>query len=323
MRPREEQDLVTVRTGNSWTLGISITNIILDFRRPVIPLLARAGQADIDFLTVGDHVSFRNGLGLDGLIHATAILAAQDRLPVQIGVYVLALRHPVTVARQIADINRMTPGRLRLAVGAGGEDRHEYAVCGVDASHRGRRTDEALQALRPLLRGGEVSMDGKYLSFDDAVIQPAVWPELPVIIGGRSEAALRRTALYGDGWLGMWASPRRFSEAIQQIDDLAGAAGRPVPTWRHGMTVWCSIGPDRRREEERLGQLMTSRYGIPPERFARWCPAGPPQAIAEFLADYITAGCTDVGLVVASESPEEALSGAEHVRRELGSLLPA
>jgi alkanesulfonate monooxygenase SsuD/methylene tetrahydromethanopterin reductase-like flavin-dependent oxidoreductase (luciferase family) len=313
----------TLMSERRWSLGISATPVFLDESGPVGAALARAGTAEVDFLTVGDHVSFRGGMGLDGLIHATAMLTAQDRLPVQVGVYLLALRHPVPVARQIADINRISPGRLRLAVGIGGEDRHEFEVCGVDPATRGQRTDEALSSLRPLLRGAAVSLRGKHFTIDNAVIKPAVLPELPLVIGGRSEAALRRAAAHGDGWLGMWVSARRFAEAVRQIGALAAAGGRTVERWQHGMTVWCSVDDDRRRAVDRLANLMTGRYGMPFEKFARWCPAGPPAEVAEFLAAYIAAGCRHVSLAVAADSMDEGLSAAERVRQALQSLVPA
>ena len=116
-------------------------------------------EAGVDHLCVGDHVSFFVGAGSDGLITASALLAAQAELPVYVALYLLPLRHPVTVARQLATIAELTPGRLTLGVGIGGEDRHEVEICGVDPKTRGRRTDESLRVLRGLAEGivGDVS----------------------------------------------------------------------------------------------------------------------------------------------------------------------
>ena len=101
--------------------------------------LARAEQAGIDHICCGDHVSFFGGLGFDGLVQATALAMLHPTLPVYTGVYLLPLRHPVLVARQLADIARLAPGRLIFGVGIGGEDRHEVSSCGVDPATRGRR----------------------------------------------------------------------------------------------------------------------------------------------------------------------------------------
>src|SRR5215207_10904214 len=107
-------------------------------------ILRRLGDADVDHLCVGDHVSFFVGAGSDGLITATSMLTAQDELPVYVGLYLLPLRHPVPVARQLATIAQLAPGRLTLGVGIGGEDSHEIEVCGVDPRTRGRRMNECL-----------------------------------------------------------------------------------------------------------------------------------------------------------------------------------
>src|SRR5690348_15230061 len=124
--------------------------------------LLQVADAGVDHLCVGDHVSFFVGAGSDGLISATSLLAAQAALPVYVGLYLLPLRHPVPVARQLATIAQLAPGRLTLGVGVGGEDPHELEVCGVDPTSRGRRMDECLRILRGLADGTPVTFDGEF-----------------------------------------------------------------------------------------------------------------------------------------------------------------
>ena len=111
-------------------------------------------------MCVGDHVSFHDGTGFDGLTAATAALSGSDRLPVLVGVYLLALRHPLLTARQLASISQLAPGRLVLGAGVGGEDRSEVSNSGVDPATRGRRLDECLQVLRALASGDAVDHQG-------------------------------------------------------------------------------------------------------------------------------------------------------------------
>src|SRR4051794_30362392 len=158
-------------------------------RRAVVAGLEAAG---VDHLAVGDHISFFGGQGFDGLLHAGHLLALSDRLEVHVGVYLLALRHPVPVARQLADLAALAPGRLVLGVGIGGEDRHEFEVCGVDPATRGARTDEALGLLRRLSHGEPVTSEGPFYPVEEARILPA-W-DVPILVGGRSDAAVRRAA---------------------------------------------------------------------------------------------------------------------------------
>src|SRR6516225_7708053 len=124
--------------------------------------VARAAEAGVDHLCVGDHVSFFVGAGSDGLITATSLLACQAELPVYVGLYLLPLRHPVPVARQLSTIAQLAPGRLTLGVGVGGEDRHEIEVCGIDPKTRGRRMDECLEILRGLADGTPVTFQGEF-----------------------------------------------------------------------------------------------------------------------------------------------------------------
>jgi alkanesulfonate monooxygenase SsuD/methylene tetrahydromethanopterin reductase-like flavin-dependent oxidoreductase (luciferase family) len=146
-------------------------------------ILALAGDAGIDHGATVDHVSFWVGAGRDGLIDATAMAMAHPTLPVQVAVYLLALRHPVLVARQLSTFSELAPGRLILGVGIGGEDRHEVAVCGVDPASRGRRMNECLTVLRQLLAGERVTYHGEFFDLADALVLPAPDPPIPIVVG--------------------------------------------------------------------------------------------------------------------------------------------
>lgn len=132
--------------------------------------LDRIGGAGVDHVCVGDHVSFFVGAGADALINATSLLTHYADLPCYVALYLLPLRHPLPVARQLASIAELAPGRLTLGVGIGGEDRHELEICGVDPRTRGRRMDECLQILRALSGGEPVSFDGEFFSLQEALM---------------------------------------------------------------------------------------------------------------------------------------------------------
>src|SRR5690606_26654540 len=95
-------------------------------------LLAAFAEAGLDHVHCGDHVAFHDGYGWDGFVNASTFLALHDSLPVHLGLYLLPLRHPTTVARQLASLTEYAPGRLVFGVGIGGDDRREVALCGVD-----------------------------------------------------------------------------------------------------------------------------------------------------------------------------------------------
>jgi alkanesulfonate monooxygenase SsuD/methylene tetrahydromethanopterin reductase-like flavin-dependent oxidoreductase (luciferase family) len=280
---------------------------------------ARAEAAGIDRLFTGDHVAFQGGQGFDGLVTATALAVAAPRLTVQTAVYLLPLRHPVPVARQVVTLAGLAPGRLVFGVGLGGEDPAELRACGVDPATRGRRMDEALAVLRPLLDGAEVTLDGDFFHLDRVCVLPAPQPPVPVVIGGRSDAALRRVARYGDGWLGLWVSPVRYASATALIAKHATEAGRDVPAWQHGMHVWCGLGASPGAARDRLSAVMEGFYQVPFGKFEKYSPCGTAGQIAESLRPYVEAGCRSFNLIPVADSQQAAIDGAAEIRALLRS----
>jgi len=253
-------------------------------------LVGRIVDGGIDHVFVADHVSFHVGMGMDGLINAATLTALDPRLKVCVGVYLLALRHPVTVARQLATIAESAPGQLLLGIGVGGEDRNEIEMCGVDPATRGRRTNECLEIVEKLMTGEPCDHDGEFFSFRRGWIQPPPTEPIPILIGGRADAALVRAARYGDGWLGVWTSPARFGDAIAEVNRQAVGLGREEPRL-HGIQVWVGIDDDRARARGRLAKAMQSFYRIPYERFEKYAPHGTITEVTDFLLRYRDAGC--------------------------------
>jgi alkanesulfonate monooxygenase SsuD/methylene tetrahydromethanopterin reductase-like flavin-dependent oxidoreductase (luciferase family) len=282
-------------------------------------VLASLHDAGVDHIFMADHVSFHDGSGTDGLVEVAALSQLHPRLGVMVSVYLLPLRHPVPVARQLATLHTIAPGRLVFGVGVGGEDRHEIEVCGVDPATRGRRTDESLQILRRLMSGDEVTVGGEFFTLDRAVIKPAVDPPVPIIIGGRSDAALRRTARFGDGWVGAWCSVDRYASALRLIDREAATTGRETPTWQHGYQPWVGVADNSAEARRLVAREMERFYKIPFESFERYVPTGTPDEVAAALAPYVEAGCTFVNLKVVAANETEAVTAA----RDIASALRA
>ena len=279
--------------------------------------LARMEDAGVDHVVVGDHVSFFVGLGFDGLIQATALVSLHPSLPVYTSVYLLPLRHPVVVARQLSTLAAIAPGRVVFGVGIGGEDRHEVEICGVDPATRGARMDESLRVLRSLQSGVKTTYRGRFFDIVDALILPQPDSPIPLIVGGRSIAAVRRAGRLGDGWLGIWVSPERFAAAVKQVAEEAGAVGRKDAPTRHGMTVWCGLGDRARDARAAVSSSMEAVYQQPFARFERYCPFGRPAEVAEFLAPYVEAGCRDFNLLARGASADATVDAVGEVKRLL------
>ncbi len=276
--------------------------------------LARIADAGIDHVFTADHVSFHDGSGIDGLVHLAAMSGLEPRLGLHVGVYLLALRHPMIAARQIASLAETAPGRLTVGVGVGGEDRHEIEVCGIDPSTRGRRTDVALDLVRSLLEGRTVDGDGEFYDFEGGRIRPTPDPAVPLLVGGRSDAAVRRAGQRGDGWLASWCSHRRFAEAVTATQE----AGRDRDVgWQHGLQVWVGVGRGSHDARGHVAAAMERFYGTPFEAFERYTPLGTADDIAGFLAPYVEAGATLLNLTPCGPDPDTELETIAEVKRLL------
>jgi len=278
--------------------------------------VARILDNGIDHVFVADHVSFHVGMGMDGLINAATLSALDERLKVCVGVYLLALRHPVTVARQLATLAESAPGQLIFGVGVGGEDRNEIAMCGVDPASRGRRTDECLHIVQSLLSGEPLDHGGEFYDFERAWIQPPPQPAIPFLIGGRADRAIARAARFGDGWLGGWTSAARFADVAATINDQATKLGRATPKM-HGMQIWVGIDDDRAHARARLAKAMEQFYQMPFERFEKYSPYGSIQDIAEYLGHYRAAGCEVFNIMPVAESEAAGIDAIGAIRERL------
>jgi alkanesulfonate monooxygenase SsuD/methylene tetrahydromethanopterin reductase-like flavin-dependent oxidoreductase (luciferase family) len=199
----------------------------------------------------------------------------------------------------------------------GGEDRHEVEVCGVDPATRGRRTDEALTVLRGALTGEPYSFTGEFFDVQDVAIRPAPEPAVPIVVGGRSDAALRRTGRYGDGWLGVWSDPDRYARTIETVQEHAADAGRENVTWRHGLQNWVGIDADRDKARARLAAAMEEMYRIPFDRFERFSPYGTPAQVADALAPLVPLGCRDFNIQAVAGSLEAAIDAVAEIKERL------
>jgi alkanesulfonate monooxygenase SsuD/methylene tetrahydromethanopterin reductase-like flavin-dependent oxidoreductase (luciferase family) len=285
--------------------------------RAFVEMVERTG---LDHLGVGDHVSFRDGYGYDGLVQATALATLSTRR-VHTSVYLLPLRHPLAVARQISSIAQLAPGRLVFGVGLGGDDRHELEVCGVDPTTRGRRMNDCLAIVRGLLAGETVDHDGEVVSVHGARVAPTPPVPVPIVVGGRSDAALRRAARLGDGWLGVFVSPERWDVSRTRVEATAVDLGRGDVAWEHGLSVWVGFGASPADAAPPLARAMEDLYHRPFADFAAYAPHGTPDDVATALMAYAEAGCRTFTLIPVAADDRTAIDSCARVRAALRASL--
>ncbi len=175
--------------------------------------------------------------------------------------------------------------------------------------------DECLTVLRRLRTGEPVTYHGEFFDLEGAVIAPAT--DIPIVVGGRSDAALRRAGRFGDGWLGIWNSPRRFADAVSIIAEESIRAGRATPPAQHGMQVWCGFGNSKEQGRTHLAPAMEAFYRVPFAQFERYCPYGTAADIAAFLKPYVEAGAININLIPQAPDDDQAIAGVAEVRRLL------
>ena len=241
-------------------LGAEIPAVRWDYGVEELRDVAQAAEAiGYDFLFLGDHVAFAYTLphrpslskaGFEGAIpqhEALTLLAAvagwTSRVRLQTAVLVLPQREPMLVAKQAAEVDILSGGRLRLGVGLGWSD-GEYAALGAPFANRAARFEEAIALLRTCWRDEPIDFAGDYYRVERMSMLPKpVSPGgPPILIGAKAPAALDRVARLGDGWSAHASiTPERAAPAAQAMRDRVRAAGRDPAAFAMQLTT--SLGP--------------------------------------------------------------------------------
>lgn len=165
---------------------------------------------------------------IDPLIGLSFAAAATSSIGIATGVLLLPEHNPVVVAKQAATLDSLSTGRLTLGVGIGWS-REEFDALGVPFERRGARTKEYVAAMRTLWRDDIASFEGEFVAFDSVRVnpKPAGGRSIPIVLGGNSDAALRRVAAWGDGWYGFnLADVAEVAERIAFLGDQCAEHGR-------------------------------------------------------------------------------------------------
>lgn len=179
------------------------------------------------------------------------------RLAFTTSVLVLPQRQTVLVAKQAADADWLTHGRLRLGVGVGWMEPESQAL-GADWHTRGQRMEEQISVLRALWTQEVITFHGRWHDIDEMGLRPLpIQRPIPIWIGGHADAALRRVATMADGWIPVLA-PEEAPASLERIHAYARAAGRDPQSigveaaletlgrtpeeWRRDAVAWRALG---------------------------------------------------------------------------------
>lgn len=193
---------------------------------------------------------------------ATGMMAAvTTRLRFFQSVYVLPMRDPFTVAKALGTCARMSKHRVSLGVGLGWMF-DEFEILGRPFEHRGARTDEMIGVMRKLWTGKVVEHHGRFFDFPPLSMSPAVGGEIPIVVGGISDAALRRAARLADGWATPYltvAECRKGVERIRALRDELGRAELPFSVYA-ACTDAVDLDGFRRMQDAGVTHLVTTPW---------------------------------------------------------------
>lgn len=272
-------------------IGFGLFRLGLPSPAEICALAERAEEVGIDSVWLSDHLVSRNP-HLE-IASVMAMMAARTgRLKMGPAVLTLPARHPVEVARTYATLDYLSggSGRIIMAVGLGSDPR-DAAVAGVPKAERAPRMEEGVAILRKLWAGAHVTHHGHFWSFEDVTIEPRpARGKLDVWIGGRTDAAIRRTARYGDGWFPSFVLPSEFREGVGKMVAWGAEVGRELDPDEAGVVLLCHLSRDRTRGED-VARRFFEGFPAPPETLAERSAIGGPDEVIARVREYVEAGC--------------------------------
>ena len=278
--------------------------------RDIVDLAVASEAAGFDGVYVGDHILHPRPL-LESVVTLSFVAAATERVSLGPCVMLVALRHPVVLAKQLATLDQLSAGRLRLGIGVGGEYPDEWAACDTPIHRRGAATDDSVSTLRALLDGQTAGRRGP--------ITPAAAHRVPFLFAGRKPAALRRAARLGDGWIGYLISPTGLARARQALLEERARLGLEQQAFRTGILLPVRVDE---RDDGARGRASAIWSGVtangvafPEKLFA----AGTPETVLAHIQAYLEQGCDELVLALA-DTPEHTRS---QFRRLSAEVLPA
>lgn len=273
-------------------------------------------QGGLDSIWQTDRIVSRTPI-LECMTTLAAIAGRTRRIKFGVNVVSVVLREPVLLAKQCATIDVLSAGRLLPGFGIGSPRGAEWVAMHLDTTTRGRKTDEALEIISRLWTGEAVDFDGRHYKLTKASISPLpVQADLPMWIGGSSEAAIKRTARVGTGWQAGAETPEAVGEVIGGIKRALVESGRTIDEDHYGAAFAFRFGgPDDPGVAKVMEQYKARTGRDPRDLFAM----GDAEVIMRRLSDYIEAGASKFILRPIADGDAEMLA---QTRRLVEEVLP-
>ena len=261
----------------------------------MLELAERAETMGFDSIWVGDSVLARPRF--EPLTTLAAVAARTNRVRLGTAVLVPALRQPVVLANEIANLDHIAGGRLILGLGIGGTgpaNAREFAACGFPVAHRVGLFEEGVSLMRRLWSGEEVSFQGRYFQIDKSRLGfcPLQQPHPPLWLAGSVDRSYRRLLRLGDGWFPISSSAAVFARGWERITALGDEMGRDARALHRCLYTTLAIDEDEPTAQREMQSFIETYYGVPYEVLARGTGlcAGSPERCIEWINDFIASG---------------------------------
>lgn len=272
------------------------------------------------FVTTGEHVFFYGPIG-NSLISLAAAAGATQQIKLMSTITLVPLYPPALLAKQIAALDILSGGRFNLGVGVGGEYAKEFEACGVPVEERGARTNESLALMKRLWTEDDVSFEGQFSTLGGVTMdpKPVQKPHPPIWISGRSEAAMRRAARHGTGWLPYMYTPEKLAQSLEIIGRYAADCDRQAAI-APGLFIFFAVHEDREVAKKMASDRLSAQYN---QDFSglvgKYALAGNPDDCNARLQEYVDAGARTI--ILNSACPSGYM--AENQSLLAKSVLPA
>ncbi len=191
----------------------------------------------------------------------------------------------------------------------------------VPVAERGRRADEGLEIITRVLSASNVTYEGKYYQLQDVTLtpRPRQQPYPPIWVGGRSQAAMRRAARFGQGWMGYMNNPQQAREARQTIDELAPTYGREPSNIDATVLMFITMAKDYESAKRMAVEELSCRYNMPFDKLVdRYCLLGTAEQCMEKLQSYLETGLSGIDFGFCCRNEELS----DQLEQFAGGMLP-
>ena len=275
--------------------------------------------ADVDSLWVGGHLASPRP-SPEPLVWLARLAEQSEAVTIGTATLVLPWYQPAMAAKQLADIDRASQGRLVVGVGAGGEYADDFAAAGVPMEDRGQRLNESISLLRRFWTSEPVDHSGRHFHYTGLRIHPppARRGGPPIVVTGRRTAAMRRAALLGDGWMPYLYSAERYARSVATIQDVAAAEGRSLEKFLWMAYVMVAVDESLEKARQKAAQFLGATYAQDFTEFVdRVAVAGTLQMVVDRLTAFVRAGARHLVLLPCNTRRTGAWADLEHWLPEL------